>query len=97
MGSLVAKWVTGGYRGALPIPPRSDGFDMATLPGPDDAQRTGDHFILDANFVWRESEHTSLELMVRNVFDDAYKLPQGGVPYVPMPRRSLHLTLDYRW
>jgi hypothetical protein len=52
---------------------------------------------LDANFVWRASEHTSLELMIRNVFDDAYKLPQGGVPYVPMPRRSLHLTFDYRW
>ena len=82
-GSVVAKWVKG-YRGALPVPP-GDPF------------RVGDHFLLDTNFIWRASEHTSLELLVRNAFDANYKLPQLGVPYVPMPRRSVHVTLDYRW
>jgi outer membrane receptor for ferrienterochelin and colicins len=92
-GSVVGKWVKG-YRGARPIDPW---INPPAVPSLDEAMRVGDHFVLDANFEWRASEHTSLELMVRNVLNEFYKVPQGGVPYVPMPRRSIHVTLDYRW
>jgi outer membrane receptor protein involved in Fe transport len=94
-GSLVGKWVTG-YRGAHGVPPLIFPNEPS-LPSSDDVLRVGDHLVVDANFVWRATEHTSLELLVRNVLNDVYKLPQGGVPVVPMPRRSVHLTLDYRW
>jgi hypothetical protein len=47
--------------------------------------------------VWRASEHTSLELLVTNVLNEEYKLPQGNTPFVPTPRRAVHVTLDYRW
>jgi hypothetical protein len=56
-----------------------------------------DHLVVDTNVVWRASDHTTIELLVLNALDSKYKLPQGGVPYVPVPRRSVHVTLDYRW
>jgi outer membrane receptor protein involved in Fe transport len=93
MASVVAKWVTG-YRGTLWTRPE---FKPATLPAPNDALAAGSRLVLDANFVWRASEHTSVELLVTNVLNDVYKLPQGGQPTVPMPRRAAHVTFDYRW
>ncbi len=104
-GSIVGKWVSG-YTGADPIMPQHytvgpptplPGSFPASLPSADAAMRVGAHLLVDANFIWRASEHTSLELMVRNALNEIYKLPQGGVPFVPMPRRSVHVTFDYRW
>jgi outer membrane receptor protein involved in Fe transport len=105
MASVVAKWVTG-YRGTMLTPGNSppanaptstNPIGAVTLPAPNTSLGAGEHLVVDANFIWRASEHTSLELIVTNVLNDVYKLPQGGAPYVPMPRRAVHATLDYRW
>jgi outer membrane receptor protein involved in Fe transport len=89
MASVVAKWVTG--YGTLLLPAHKL---PAALP---DAFVAGSRFVVDTNFVWRASEHTSLELLVTNVLNEEYKLPQGNTPFVPTPRRAVHVTLDYRW
>jgi outer membrane receptor for ferrienterochelin and colicins len=83
-GTLVGRWVSG-YRGAPAI---------AEQPARPDAPG---HLLLDLNLIARLTEHTSLELLARNLTDAAYKLPQAARPYIPMPGRSFHLTLDYRW
>jgi outer membrane receptor for ferrienterochelin and colicins len=101
--TLIGKWVSG-YSGMTSVPEtRFDKIRSQNEPDfgiialarsrPDPAG----HFVLDANVISRLSDHTSLELLVRNVFDATYQLPQAGLPYIPMPRRSFHLTLDYRW
>jgi outer membrane receptor protein involved in Fe transport len=81
--SLVAKLVSG-YRGA------------ATAANPSPPEPPG-HLLFDANVIARLTEHLGLELLARNLTDRIYELPERGVPYIPMPRRSFHLTLDYRW
>ena len=83
-GGVVGRWVSGYRSGLEPVQPPS-GFEPSG------------HFVLDANFISRLTEHLSLELLVRNVLDAKYMLPKNGIMDVPMPRRSFHLTLDYRW
>jgi outer membrane receptor for ferrienterochelin and colicins len=80
---LVAKYVSG-YRGA------------ATAANPSPPEPAG-HLLFDANLIARLTEHLGVELLARNLADRVYQLPERGVPYIPMPRRSFHLTLDYRW
>jgi outer membrane receptor for ferrienterochelin and colicin len=92
-GSVVAKWVSG-YRGTMLT---KAGALPASLPGPNDALGAGARLVVDTNFVWRATEHAGVELLVTNVLNDEFKLPQNGAPYVPMPRRAVHVTLDYRW
>lgn len=88
-GTLVARFVAG-YRGA----PASDDTSAGVVVPPSDP---ASHLVVDANLIARLTENASLELQVRNVADRRYRLPQGGVPWIPMPRRTFHLTLDYRW
>jgi outer membrane receptor for ferrienterochelin and colicins len=83
-GTLVARWVSA-YRGAPAIPPEGERPDA---PG---------HLVLDANLVARVTEHAAVELMVRNLADADYRLPQAARPYIPMPRRSFFFTFDYRF
>src|SRR6185295_17338862 len=77
LASVVGKWSTG--YGSLMLPGK---HLPATLP---ETFVAGSRFVLDTNFVWRASEHTSLELLVTNVLNDTFKLPQGNVPFVPTP------------
>jgi outer membrane receptor for ferrienterochelin and colicins len=87
-GTLVAKWVSA-YRGGVPPMP-----DVPSPPPPSDPPG---HLVVDFNLISRLTGHASIELLVRNLTNTTYRLPQGGQPYIPMPRRSFHLTLDYRW
>jgi outer membrane receptor protein involved in Fe transport len=89
-GTLVAKWISG-YRTG---PPFAD--DPTTGPAPA-KPKLGGHTLVDANIIYRATTHLGFELMVRNLLDTNYKLPQGGIAFVPMPRRSFHLTLSYNW
>lgn len=81
-GSLIGKYISG-YRTGPPSDPAKPELDPLLT--------------IDANIIYRTTEHLSFELMGRNLLDSNYKLPQGGVAFVPLPRRSFHLTLDYRW
>jgi outer membrane receptor protein involved in Fe transport len=83
-GTLVAKWVNR-YRTAAPTP------EAPAPPAP------RGQLVVDANAIARLTEHASLELMVRNLGGASYKLPRIGVPTVPMPERTFHLTFDYRF
>jgi outer membrane receptor protein involved in Fe transport len=84
-GSLIGKWVSGYRTGPQP-----------DAPAPQKPEIDG-HFLLDANIIYRVTQHLGLELMARNLTDKTWKLPQGGVVFVPMPRRSFHLTATYGW
>lgn len=90
-GTLIGKWVSG-YRTGPPLAPDA----ASDTPAPPKPELDG-QFLLDANVIYRTTEHLSFELFVRNMLDRKYKLPQGGVDFVPMPRRSFHLTLAYGW
>lgn len=53
-------------------------------------------FVLDLNFVAPLKENLSVELQIRNLLDQQYKLPKNGQPDIPMPGRSALLSLNYR-
>ena len=82
--TLVGRWVSS-YRGAPAIPPEPARPDP---PG---------QLVVDLNLIARLTDHTSVELLARNVGGAAYKLPRAASATIPMPGRSFYLTLDYRW